>query len=87
MEGHLEVLLELCFFTKPLKFGVEAHMEAPTGVALRDGGRARVHGGRRDGSVTVPLLSGVCVCICRNDIISAPTPVPATCVVIYCSST
>jgi hypothetical protein len=34
MEGHLEVLLELCFFTKPLKFGVEAHMEAPTGVAL-----------------------------------------------------
>jgi hypothetical protein len=37
MEGHLEVLLELCFFTKPLKFGVEAHMEAPTGVALRPG--------------------------------------------------
>jgi hypothetical protein len=34
MEGHLEVLLELCFFTKPLKFGVEAYMEAPTGVAL-----------------------------------------------------
>jgi hypothetical protein len=25
------------FFTKPLKFGVEAHMEAPTGVALRPG--------------------------------------------------
>jgi hypothetical protein len=34
MEGHLEVLLELCFFTKSLKFGVEAHTEAPTGVAL-----------------------------------------------------
>jgi hypothetical protein len=34
MKGHLEVLLELCFFTKPLKFGVETHMEAPTGVAL-----------------------------------------------------
>jgi hypothetical protein len=34
MEDHLEVLLELCFFTKPLKFGVEAHMEAPTGLAL-----------------------------------------------------
>jgi hypothetical protein len=33
MEGHLEVLLELCFFTKHLKFGVEAHMKAP-GVAL-----------------------------------------------------
>jgi hypothetical protein len=34
MEGHLEVLLELYFFTKPLKFGVETHMEAPTRVAL-----------------------------------------------------
>jgi hypothetical protein len=34
MEGHLEVLLELCFFTKPLKFGVETYIEAPTGVAL-----------------------------------------------------
>jgi hypothetical protein len=35
MEGHLEVLLELCFFTKPLKFGLEAHMKAPTGVWSR----------------------------------------------------
>jgi hypothetical protein len=34
MEVHLEVLLELHFFTKPPNFGVEAHMEAPTGVAL-----------------------------------------------------
>jgi hypothetical protein len=24
----LEVVLELCFFAKPLKFGVEAHIEA-----------------------------------------------------------
>jgi hypothetical protein len=35
MEVHLEALLELCFCTKPLKFGVEAHMKAPTGVARR----------------------------------------------------
>jgi hypothetical protein len=34
MEGHLEVVLELFFFTKPLKFRVETHMEAPIGVAL-----------------------------------------------------
>jgi hypothetical protein len=34
IEVHLEALLELCFYTKPPKFGVEAHMEAPTGVAL-----------------------------------------------------
>jgi hypothetical protein len=36
MKVYLEVLLELCFCTKPLKFGVEARMEAPTGVALTD---------------------------------------------------
>jgi hypothetical protein len=35
MEDCLEVLLELCFCTKPLKFGVEVHMKAPIGVALR----------------------------------------------------
>jgi hypothetical protein len=35
MEDHLEVLLELDFCTKPPNFGVEAHMEASTGVALR----------------------------------------------------
>jgi hypothetical protein len=34
MEVCLEVLLELCFYTKPLNFGVEVHMEAPTRVAL-----------------------------------------------------
>jgi hypothetical protein len=34
MEVCLEALLELDFCTKPLNFGVEAHMEAPTGVAL-----------------------------------------------------
>jgi hypothetical protein len=33
IEGHLEVLLELIFCTQPPNFGVEAHMEAPTGVA------------------------------------------------------
>jgi hypothetical protein len=37
IEGHLEVLLELYFCTKPPKFGVEAHIQAPTGVALRAG--------------------------------------------------
>jgi hypothetical protein len=34
MKACLEVLLELGFCTKPPNFGVEAHMEAPTGVAL-----------------------------------------------------
>jgi hypothetical protein len=29
MEGHLEVVLKLFFFTQPLKFRVETHMEAP----------------------------------------------------------
>jgi hypothetical protein len=33
MEGHLEV--KLCFLIRPLKFGVEVHTKAPTGVALR----------------------------------------------------
>jgi hypothetical protein len=32
--GPFEALLELIFYTKPPNFGVEAHMEAPTGVAL-----------------------------------------------------
>jgi hypothetical protein len=36
MEGHLEALLEMDFCTKPPNFGVEAHMEAPAGDALRD---------------------------------------------------
>jgi hypothetical protein len=35
MEGHLEALLEMDFCIKPPNFGVEAHMEAPTGDALR----------------------------------------------------
>jgi hypothetical protein len=35
MEGHLEALLEMDFCTKPPNFGVEAHMEAPAGDALR----------------------------------------------------
>jgi hypothetical protein len=34
MKGHLEALLEMDFCTKPPKFGVEAHMEAPAGDAL-----------------------------------------------------
>jgi hypothetical protein len=34
MEVHLEVLLKLIFCTQPPNFGVEAHIEAPTGVAL-----------------------------------------------------
>jgi hypothetical protein len=34
MEGHFEALLEMVFCTKPPNFGVEAHMEAPTGDAL-----------------------------------------------------
>jgi hypothetical protein len=34
MEVHLKALLELIFFTKPLNFGVEAHIEALAGVAL-----------------------------------------------------
>jgi hypothetical protein len=40
MEGHLEALLELIFCTQPPNFEVEAHMEAPTGIALTD---ARIH--------------------------------------------
>jgi hypothetical protein len=35
MKACLEALLELGFCTKPPNFGVEAQMEAPTGVALR----------------------------------------------------
>jgi hypothetical protein len=34
MEVHLKALLELIFFTKPLNFGVEAHIEALAGVAI-----------------------------------------------------
>jgi hypothetical protein len=34
MKAYLEALLELGFCTKPPNFGVEARMEAPTGVAL-----------------------------------------------------
>jgi hypothetical protein len=34
MKGHLEVLLELYFFTKPLKFGVETHMKPPLELLL-----------------------------------------------------
>jgi hypothetical protein len=39
MKARLEVLLELDFCTKPPNFGIEAHMEAPTGVALSDAER------------------------------------------------
>jgi hypothetical protein len=35
MEVCLEVMLELDFCTKPPNFGVEAHMGASTGVALK----------------------------------------------------
>jgi hypothetical protein len=35
MEVHIEALLELVFFPKPPNFGVEAHIEAHTVVALR----------------------------------------------------
>jgi hypothetical protein len=35
MEARLEALLELCFYTKPPNFGVETHIKAPTGDALR----------------------------------------------------
>jgi hypothetical protein len=35
MEIYLEALLELGFCTEPPNFGVEAHMEAPAGDALR----------------------------------------------------
>jgi hypothetical protein len=34
MEGHLEVLLEMDFCTKPPNFRVDAHIEAPAGDAL-----------------------------------------------------
>jgi hypothetical protein len=34
MEVHIEALLELGFFPQPSNFGVEAHIEARTGVAL-----------------------------------------------------
>jgi hypothetical protein len=36
MKVHIEVPLELVFCPKPPNFGVEAHIEAPTGVALID---------------------------------------------------
>jgi hypothetical protein len=39
MKARLEVLLELDFCTKPPNFGIEAHMKAPTGVALSDAER------------------------------------------------
>jgi hypothetical protein len=35
IEAYLEVLLEMNFCTNPPNFGVEAHMEAPAGDALR----------------------------------------------------
>jgi hypothetical protein len=35
MEVCLEALLELGFCTKPPNFRIEAHIEAPTGVALK----------------------------------------------------
>jgi hypothetical protein len=35
MESCLEALLEMDFCTKPPNFGVETHMEAPAGDALR----------------------------------------------------
>jgi hypothetical protein len=35
MEVCLEALLEMYFYTKRSNFGVEAHMEAPAGDALR----------------------------------------------------
>jgi hypothetical protein len=35
MEACLEALLEMDFCTKPPNFGVEVHMEAPAGDALR----------------------------------------------------
>jgi hypothetical protein len=34
IEVHMEALLEFVFCSKPPNFGVEAHIEAPTGVAL-----------------------------------------------------
>jgi hypothetical protein len=34
MEVHLKVMLELIFCTHPPNFRVEAHIKAPTGVAL-----------------------------------------------------
>jgi hypothetical protein len=37
MDVYLEALLELDFCTKLINFGVEAHMEAPTEVALSGG--------------------------------------------------
>jgi hypothetical protein len=35
MEVCLEALLEMDFCTKPPNFGVDAHMEAPAGDAMR----------------------------------------------------
>jgi hypothetical protein len=44
MEACLEALLEIDFCTKPPNFGVEAHMEAPAGDALRHScGHVRVY--------------------------------------------
>jgi hypothetical protein len=35
MKVHIEASLELVFCPKPPNFGVEAHIEAPTGVAVK----------------------------------------------------
>jgi hypothetical protein len=43
MEACLEALLEMDFCTKPPNIGVEAHMEAPAGDAIRhDRGRVTI---------------------------------------------
>jgi hypothetical protein len=43
IEVHIEALMELFFFIKPPNFGVEGHMESPTGVALAGSFMARVN--------------------------------------------
>jgi hypothetical protein len=49
MKGHLEVVLKLCFYTKPPKFGAEAHIEVLAGVALRIGLVASVKRKKKNG--------------------------------------
>jgi hypothetical protein len=75
MEVHLEALLELIFCTQPPNFEVEAHIEAPTGVALthvyetlrmRSIGFLRQDKQRKAGGTTAAVSSGTSLS-CRPD--------------------
>jgi hypothetical protein len=77
MEGHLEALLEMDFCTKPPNFGVEAHMEAPTGDALRKANKAlsqKKKANKGDGDRMDILIELCCLGAARR--VSGLTTVP-----------